>query len=69
MSNLIAVRTKTGEKIHLAYEGSSRTLCGARVAARLSNLAGRTKGCGGCGLHSETTADQIAALLAAQVAS
>lgn len=33
-SKVIAVGTRTGDFVHLAYSGSSRTWCGCRVASK-----------------------------------
>lgn len=53
------VRTKTGNKIHLAGRGSSRTFCGARVAGPVKKVPANALPCQGCGLPPEMTAETM----------
>lgn len=48
------VRTKTGNKIHLAFSGSSRTLCGVRYAAIVRAAKAGSQGCELCGVAGNT---------------
>lgn len=53
------VRTKTGQKLHIASTRSSRTICGARVAMRVKHLTHHVNGCEACGIAPGTTAAEL----------
>lgn len=55
------VRTKSGNKLHLATAGSSRTMCGHRYAMHVRALApgSNVEGCQQCGMPPGTTAAEL----------
>jgi hypothetical protein len=52
-------RTKTGTRVHLAGSGSSRTVCGAKVAAGVHHVSDAATFCAACGLDPAATPAEV----------